>query len=435
MHDAPAAMQPKFESGEGFRHCTNASKVTRCPTVSYGGERVSVLIISDRPAVATHLRRVLMAQGRDCPITNVLPLEQVKRLSGGDSIDVLFLIVPGDQEQSVSLIRQARSVTTGRIICVGIPHEPRVILEALHAGADDYVDESGDVESQVSDVLMRIESVRRKTHPVGSLVTVTSASGGAGCTLIASNLAIALARRLSGCGLIDLASEYGQVGDHFNIKPRHTLGDLLRSVDSLDPDVVSQSLSGHDSGVAVLAGGLTQDDLDEAHPSDIERILQLTRGARPCSIIDADRRSTRRFRLAQLADTVLLVVRLDFPSLCSARRLLDEWQEAQIDSARIVVVANRSGQPAEIPASKANSFLRRAVDFCLIDDPVNANVSINCGVPLFIEAPKSKLAQQIDALARRVVPPPKDAADLKAKAETSFSPIANLFRRKIAASI
>jgi len=354
-------------------------------------------------------------------------------LSGIDTVEVMFVVLPDNPNDVVPLIRQLRSSNYCRIVCVGVPHEPRAILEALHAGADDYIDESSDLESQLADVLIRIEAVRHQAQTINRIVTITSASGGTGCTMIASNLALSFAQRLKSCGLIDLASEHGEVGDHFDFKPRHTLGDLLRSIDSLDSKVVAESLPSHASGVSVLAGGLSPEDLTECPPEDVNRLMKLARPARPCWVIDTDCRSARRFRLAQLSDTVVLLVRLDFASLCSARRVLDEWQEQQIDSQRIIVAANRVGQPGEIPAFKTDSFLRRPVDVCLVDDPLNANVSLNCGVPVLTEAPTSKLAEQINQLAERIMPSPA-SAEGKPKSESGKNSFAKILRNIAVAS-
>jgi pilus assembly protein CpaE len=387
---------------------------------------MAAFIVSDQPGAATHLRRVLLSQGRDCPLTHVISLEEANRLSGVSADEVMFLVLPDHPGDAVALIRQLRASNYCRIVGVGVPHEPRAILEALHAGADDYIDQSSDLESQAADVLVRVEGVRRDVHSISKVVSITSASGGVGCTTIASNLAVSFAQRFKGCGLIDLASEHGEVGDHFDIKPKHTLGELLRNIDSLDSKVVAESLPNHPNGVSLLAGGLSSEDLEQCPPSDVDRLMKLVRPSRPCWVIDADRMSMRRFRLAQLVDSIVLVLRLDFPSLCRARRILDEWQDLQIDPQRILIVANRTGQPAEIPPIKVDSFLHRPVDVCLPDDPFNATVSLNCGVPLLTEAPKSKLAEQIHSLAGRIVP--TGAAEATPKSDSGIQSFARLLR-------
>jgi len=360
-------------------------------------------VLCDRPPIATHLRRVLAALGRDCSLDHVFPADQAKRLPPGSPQEIVFLVAPDDIESTTQLIKQVRSVFSGRVACVGYPQEPRAVLAALQAGADYYIDESADLESQVSEILVRMDAAGKPAQSTGQLFVVTSASGGVGCTSLTSNLAVALAASTGRSVLVDLASEHGEVADHFNVKPRHSLGEVLRSVESLDHDVITQSLTPHSSGVSLLAGGLGSDDLAEASRGDVERILRLLRGSGAACLVDARPESVRRFQLAALADRIALVVRLDFPSLCNARRQLDEWRAGQIDMSRIVLVANRAGQPAEIPAAKVQSFLGQPIDVRISDDPVSNNVSINCGIPLLVESPKSRCAQEIRGLADSLI--------------------------------
>ncbi len=392
---------------------------------------MSAYVLCDRPPIATHLRRILTALGRDCSLGNVFSLDQVKRLPLGSPGELVIVVAPDDNELTSSLIRQARTIFTGRIACVGCPQEPRAVLEALHAGADYYIDESADLESQVTEILLRMDAAGKPTKSAGQLIVVTSASGGVGCTTLCSNLAVATAQRCGKSILVDLATEHGESADHFNVKPRHTLGDVLRSVDSLDHDVVSQSLTSHSSGVSLLAGGLGPHDLAEASPGEIERILGLLRSSGEVCFVDAGQSTARRFRLAVIAERIVLVVRLDFPSLCNARRLLDEWNGGQVEMSKVTIVACRSGQPAEIPRSQAQTFLGQPLDVCIPDDPVSHNVSANCGIPLLLESPKTRAAQEIVTLANRLITPAEPAADA---ASPQDKPRRSLWKRLAAAA-
>ncbi|MBX3444926.1 MAG: hypothetical protein KF774_21175 [Planctomyces sp.] len=389
---------------------------------------MSTIIVSDRPAVSGHLRKVLTAQGRDCPITHVLPLDQSARmLAGRGGVDLLFVVQSADLDRSAAVMRQLRAVSSARIVAVGAADDPRKILELLHAGADDYLDDAADIETQVVQVLQRLGASQRKGSP-GRLIAVTGASGGVGATLVAVNLGVAFAQRQKGCGIVDLATAEGELADHLDLTPRHTLADVFRNIDSLDQEMLSQSLTPHASGASMLAGGASAEEFDALSPDDVERVVQLSRSQFPCNVVDLDRRNARRLRVLESADCILLLVRLEFASLCSARRILDEWKRREIEGSRILVVANRAGQPGEIPPSKTASILGRPLDCRLDDDPLTAGISINCGSPAVLEQPKSPLARGILTLADRIIP-----AEPQCAAPDSAAPAASLMRR--AASI
>jgi pilus assembly protein CpaE len=210
--------------------------------------------------------------------------------------------------------------------------------------------------------------------------------------------------------------------------PRHTLGELLRTADSLDREMLSQSLTPHHSGVSILAGGLSSDEFDSVPPQDVDRLFQVARASLPCCVVDLDRRAAKKQRLLESADSIVLAFRLDFASLCNTRRILNEWKQRQLELTRVTLVANRGGLPSEIPLSKAGSILGRPVDASLPDDAAASNLSINCGTPVLIEDPKCRLSQQLTALADRLVPSPSSMA-VNPERPGSLNPSGSLIRR------
>jgi pilus assembly protein CpaE len=358
------------------------------------------VIAGDSPTVATKLRKALAAHGHECPITHVVGLEQVEAAlqSARQAVDLLMVILPGDHQRSLVLLRRLRSATSARLVAVGSARDPRHILESLHAGADDFLDDEADVGEQVAASLERLTA---QPGSAGShaLVAVTSASGGSGCTMLAANLAVTFARRAGSCGLVDLAGGFGDLAAHFNLTPRHTLGDLLRNQDTLDRDMLIQCLMPHETGVKLLAAPNLPDDADGATPHAVERIVHFVRGEFPWNVLDLDARNRRNYGVLRAASVILLVFRLDFSSLCNARRMLNEWQEHQIDEGRVHLIANRCGQSSEIPASQIQSVLGKKITMTIPDDPHAANVSINCGNPAVRDAPKSPLSKALTATA------------------------------------
>src|SRR5207302_3429582 len=96
--------------------------------------------------------------------------------------------------------------------------------------------------------------------------------------------------------------------------------------------------------------------------------------------------------LAQ-ADVVLVVLRLDFASLRNARGLLERLGQLGLPAERVRLVANRHGQPKEVPGPKAEEALGLKIAHYLPDDPKTANWCINNGVPAVEWHPRSGLAK------------------------------------------
>jgi len=363
-----------------------------------------VLIASESPSVATRIRKALSLHGHECPITHLVGLEQIPSLlqTSATAVDVLFLLLPADETRSLGIIRRVRSLTAAQLVAVGSTGSSKHILESLHAGADDYLDEDAEVGEQVRVALERME-LRSDAAPTGRLVAVTSASGGCGTSMVAANLAVKLAQRASKCGVVELSAGFGDLGALFNVAPRYTIADLLRNHESIDRTMLEQSVAGHPSGVSLLAAANPFDDVEMSDGPAIGRIISLSRNAYPWTVLDIDSRSRQNVDVLKSSNTIVLTVRLDFTALCNARRLLDAWKQLQINTDRIVLIGNRYGQSGDVPLDQAQSLLGREIAVRIPDDVLHVNVAANCGNPIVLESPKSLVSRALVQLADCIV--------------------------------
>ncbi len=365
---------------------------------------MKTLIVSDSPIAATTLRRALAVHGHECPLSQVIPLQAIEDLqhSAIASADLLLTVLPKEAERATAVVRMLRTLATGRLVVMGPAENPKHILEILHAGADDYLDESDDPVKQLTKEVARYASSFPGARQGGPIITVAAAAGGAGATLVAANLSILLARESGSCGLVECATGYGDLSDIFNIEPRHTLADLCRNIDSLDQNMLRQSLSAHPTGVQLIVAPRDHDELDCVSPAAIERILHTSCTIQPWTIVDADVHSLRRGGLCESSSLLIVVTRLDLSSLCRTRRLLDEVSGRGVEGRRILLVANRCGNRSEIPRSKVPRVLGIDLEAWLPEDAQAAIVAVNCGNPVVLEWPRSSLGRHLTRLAESV---------------------------------
>lgn len=70
----------------------------------------------------------------------------------------------------------------------------------------------------------------------GRIITVFSTKGGAGKSVVATNLAVALAMRTTETvALVDCDLQFGDVAVMLKLAPQHTIVDAVNSIDRLDP--------------------------------------------------------------------------------------------------------------------------------------------------------------------------------------------------------
>lgn len=369
-------------------------------------------ICSDNHVVATKLRHVLENQGLACGLSNVVSLnrcvESIQH-AGGD-VDLALLVLPADHLRGVALVQALRPHVSGWLVAVGEARDAKSILDIVHLGADDYLDETGDLVAQLTELLARLRtsgasSQRQQPH----LLTVASPSGGGGGSLVASNLAVALAQTQGDCGLLDLVTFRSDLATLLNLKPRHTLADLCHNVEKLDRKMFEQSLTRHDCGVRLLAGPQSPGDIQQITADGVRKVLRLACSAFDWLVCDAGNLAeSLETELVHTSHKLAIVFRLDFTSIRNVRRLLDRWQPL-VEPDKIALVANRCGQPGELPVERAEEALQQPIAYRLPDDPKTANLCVNCGLPLLLEAPRSKLGKALAEFAGAIRGEPADA--------------------------
>ncbi|MGH7227001.1 MAG: hypothetical protein ACRELF_27615, partial [Gemmataceae bacterium] len=321
-------------------------------------------------------------------------------------LSMLVIVLSPFTDQALDLLRKIRSQVRGPVLAVGVASDSKLILRALHEGADHYLDEA-DLAAQLDSVLLRLqikdEEIRQ---PDGQVIALLGASGGSGSSTLAVNLASVLARDYERCALIDLKPGVGDLAALLDLKPTHNLADLCLNAGRMDRSMLESALVAHANGVHLLAPPQMYEDIRLVTAQGVSKTISLVREAFHFSVVDLeDCYHEEQVRVLRQAQFILLVFRLDFTSLRSTKRILDYLQQAGIDATRIRLVINRYGQAKELPVSQAEEALGRKIAFLVPDDPKTINAANNAGEPAVSRTPSTKVAQSIVQLANRLVNP------------------------------
>lgn len=362
---------------------------------------MQVSILSDSESVTARVRQVLLFDGADCPASNLVSLGSADHHLAKVQPDLLVVVLGANPERGLAVLGGLHHSTKARVLAVG-PASSKLVLLALRGGAEDYVDEV-DLESELQAALKRLKSEGSHRGRVGRMIAVLSPSGGSGSSTLAANVATALAQEHKEVGLVDLKLEAGDLAAILDLRPTHTLADLTRDVARMDRVLLERSLVRHASGVHLLAPPRTYADVAHVTPEGVDQTLNLARSIFPYVVADIDHGFREvQVRALRQADTILLVLRLEFAALRNVRRALDHLEHLGLDTGRVRLVVNRFGQPKEVPAAKAEEALGMKIFHFVPDDPKSVNRANNNGVPFVIEAPSARVSRSVTQLAMSV---------------------------------
>ncbi len=317
---------------------------------------------------------------------------------------VLLLVLSPDPDRALRALHKVRSQVAGRVLAVGPTADPKLILRTLQQGADHYLDED-DLAEQFAAVLPRLKGKEEpRAAAPGQTISVLAAGGGCGASTLAVNLAVVLAAERQRCALVDLKPGVGDLAALLDLKPAHTLADLCLNPALVDEGMLDKAGVAHSSGVRLLAAPMHFEDIRLLTPRGVEKVLGLARASFPFVVIDQeDCFHEEQVMALRQADTVLLVARLDYTSLRSARRILDHLGQMNIPRERVRVVVNRHGQAKELPRQEVEESLRIKLTHFIPEDPGPVNGANNTGVPVVLKAPSSKAARSILRLGKSLL--------------------------------
>ncbi len=326
------------------------------------------------------------------------------------------VIVDRPPVEAEEFIRQVFT-TLPTTTCVAITSltDINVVRRLMMAGARDVLVRPvrhTDILQSLNSV-MQIEQDRRNRQIVtsdrqsygrGKFVVVISPKGGAGTTVVSTNMAVALRQISSGrVALADFGLQFGHVGTHLNLFSRHTLQNLLAKSDEIDDTILSGVMQQHGSGVHVLlapsspevAGEISREQICAVLDSLLLRYTYVI--ADTWCVLDEV-----TMALLERADDVLVVTTPEIPALKNVKFFLEYMAQHQLTRGRVSIVLNRFPSVEGVSLEDVQQHLRHPVSANIPSDGQLVTFSINRGVPVVLSHPQSWVSQSLRKLAAYV---------------------------------
>lgn len=378
------------------------------------GTRMRVMLIDDSAQRLESTRRILgpnfsVVGESDASASAVALAREVKP-------EVILVSVEEPVAPALSTIESLSVVLPGvPIVALSTLGERAQMRQAVLAGARDYVvqpvesEELTRVISDVHDVELKRTELSghfsgREQH--GQVLTVYGVKGGIGRTMLATNLAVALAmaqqedlehrRRVA---LVDLDLQFGDACLMLNITPERTISELMPIADKLDGELIRSFLSFHCSGLQVLAAPSTPGEGEQISGAHVRRILEVLSQAFDYVVVDTPRHLTDGVIAAlDAASLILLLASNDVACLKNTRLFLSMCGKWGYSPDKLKLVLNEAHKRDGVPMHDAEASLEYPIFAQLPHDgPLVA--SGTWGKPFVAAQPHAHLSEAVGHLA------------------------------------
>ena len=325
-------------------------------------------------------------------------IEEIRALHNQDPALVLMLVA---EEVTADLLR--RGMRAG-------------VSDVLEAPLDEPKIEAA-IEQFGHDVLKRQSAAAKPEAPPapsdkGRIITITSAKGGSGKTVLATNVALLLNRipDTKVC-LVDADLQFGDVCLVLQLEPRFTMVNAAHELHQLDGELLDSLLTEHPSGLKVLAAPLEPAFADDITTAGLMQMLDVLRENYDYVVVDtASMLDELILSLIEKSDDILMLVDMDLPSVKNAKLALETLRLLKFSTSNVKLVMNRSNSKAKLDNKEIEGALKMQISAAVPSDAMVA-ASVNEGRPVVETDPKSKVAKGFESVAALIAGKIPEASD------------------------
>jgi pilus assembly protein CpaE len=271
--------------------------------------------------------------------------------------------------------------------------------------------DAGEVEirSEVERVLeisqhKRTVAQDQPAGPSSRVITVVSPKGGAGKTVVSSNLAVAIAEvRPREVVLVDLDLQFGDIAYALMLNPQHTMIDALGAGVEIDVAALKVYLTPWENELFVLCAPEEPAAGEEISAEAVGQILDLLASEFPFVIVDTGGGlSEHTLTALERSSDIIMIGDMDVPSVRNLRKAMDALDLLGMTTQVRHFILNRADSKVGLSPEDVAQAAAMPID---VEIPSSRQVpiSLNEGRPLVRAHARSPVARKIEQLAARFV--------------------------------
>jgi pilus assembly protein CpaE len=300
-----------------------------------------------------------------------------------------------------------------KVIVVGRVNDVELYRELMRRGASEYL--VAPLEPlQLIEVISGLYLDPGAT-PIGRVVAVVGARGGAGSSTLAHNIGWCIAQELHiNTTIVDLDLPFGTVGLDFNDEASQGVSDALSAPERLDDVLLDRLLLKRGDHLSLFTAPAALERDYDAVPESYEAVIDAVRQSTPCVILDLPHGWSPWIRATLLAaDDVVIVATPDLTSLRNAKNIIELVKNARPNDNPPRLVINQVGVPKrpEIPAKDFAETMGVDPAAILGFDPALFGQAANNGQMVIELAPKAPVSESLRRLCRSLTGRAASGAD------------------------
>ncbi len=389
-----------------------------------GKEKIRILVVDDNRDTADNVSRLLYFED---------DIEVIGQAYGGrDGIRmaveqkphiVLMDINMPDIDGIAATQEMSQRVPYSQVIIMSVQADSQYMRKAMSAGARDYQTKPFSADELIN-AIRRVYRLAQPTYQSMNAekaarvrlaeqrpaqkaeaqpqdtptIALYSPKGGSGVSAIAANLAVALQNKHSNIALVDADLQFGDLMVHLNTKSDRGMGDLA-AIDTLDPDLITQVMLPHASGLSLLLAPQKPELAELITPEKLSQIIEILQTQYQAVLVDTSAYlSNQTLAVLDAANYILIVITPEIPAMKSAKLFLELLEKLEYSLDRVGVIVNRANIEGGIAINQIQKVLKISKMYYIPNDN-KLHAAINKGLSIFEHEADAPSAKAITLLA------------------------------------
>jgi len=317
--------------------------------------------------------------------------------------DVVVMDSDMPEMDGIRVTEQMRErVPEAAVIIMSVQIELDYLRRAMLAGARDYLVKPLR-ERVLAKAIMQVYTTQKPSvgapqqipNRLNKTITFFSTKGGVGKTVIAANVAVALAQKSSLKVLfLDLDLQFGDGAVFLNVIPQRTIADLGQG-GTLNPEEIKACITSHESGLDFLAGSMRPEQAEKVQIEAVKQIMAFAKKTYDFVIVDTQNQFEDMSLLAlDEAHEIWLVVSMDLPTIKNSKLCLELMTQLGFSN-KVKLILNRAGADVGLVDHDIQETLGMSSSFKIPSDGKAVIGALNSGKPFVTEFPQSKASEGI----------------------------------------